>query len=103
MSTVIKILSNCPFYKRECEECRHWDEEKMECEMAILQDRKIWCLTAFGHKIKNMTVQELINELSKVEDKTIKVNFPYSHGTQENGQSLNVDSVSVFNDCVVIY
>ena len=50
-----------------------------------------------------MTVQELINELSKVEDKTIKVNFPYSHGTQENGQSLNVDSVSVFNDCVVIY
>ena len=50
-----------------------------------------------------MTVQELINELSKVEDKTIKVNFPYSNGTQENGQSLNVDSVSVFNDCVVIY
>ena len=41
MSTVIKILSNCPFYKRECEECRHWDEEKIECEMAILQDRKI--------------------------------------------------------------
>ena len=41
MSTVIKILSNCPFYKRECEECRHWDEEKMEYEMAILQDRKI--------------------------------------------------------------
>ena len=41
MSTVIKILSNCPFYERECEECRHWDEEKFECEMAILQDRKI--------------------------------------------------------------
>ena len=41
MSTAIQIYYNCPFYKRECEECRHWDEEKMECEMAILQDRKI--------------------------------------------------------------
>lgn len=50
-----------------------------------------------------MTVEELINELSKVEDKTMEVNFPYSHGTQENRQPLNVDSVSVFDDCVVIY
>lgn len=41
MSTAIQIYYNCPFYKRECEECRHWDEEKMECEMTILQDRKI--------------------------------------------------------------
>ena len=29
--------------------------------------------------------------------------IPITVGTQENGQSLNVDSVSVFNDCVVIY
>lgn len=50
-----------------------------------------------------MTVQELIDELSKVDDKTMEVYFPYSHGTQENGQPLNVDSVSVFDDCVVIY
>ena len=50
-----------------------------------------------------MTVQELINELSKVEDKTMEVNFPYFHGTQENGQPMNVNSVSVFDDCVVIY
>lgn len=50
-----------------------------------------------------MTVKELINELSKVDDKTMEVNFPYSHGTQENGQPLKVDSVSVFDDCVVIY
>ena len=50
-----------------------------------------------------MTVEELINELSKVDDKTMEVNFPYSHGTQENGQPLNADSVSVFDDCVVIY
>ena len=50
-----------------------------------------------------MTVEELINELSKVEDKTMEVNFPYSHGTQENGNPMNVDSISVFDDCVVIY
>ncbi len=50
-----------------------------------------------------MTVEELINELSKVEDKTMEVNFPYSYGTQENGQPMKVDSVSVFDDCVVIY
>lgn len=50
-----------------------------------------------------MTVEELINELSKIEDKTMEVNFPYSHGTQENGQPMNIDSVSVFDDCVVIY
>ena len=50
-----------------------------------------------------MTVEELINELSKIEDKTMEVNFAYSHGTQENGQPMNVDSVSVFDDCVVIY
>jgi hypothetical protein len=50
-----------------------------------------------------MKVQELIDKLSKVEDKTMEVYFPYSHGTQENGQPMNVDSVSVFDDCVVIY
>lgn len=50
-----------------------------------------------------MTVQELIDELSKVDDKNMEVNFPYSHGTQENGQPMNVYSVSVFDDCVVIY
>ena len=50
-----------------------------------------------------MTVEELINKLSKVDDKTMEVNFTYSHGTQENGQPMNVDSVSVFDDCVVIY
>lgn len=40
-----------------------------------------------------MTVQELINELSKIEDKTMEVNFPYSHGTQENGQAFINDSI----------
>lgn len=50
-----------------------------------------------------MTVQELIDELSKVEDKTMEVCFPYSHGTQENGQPLKIDEVSVYDDCVVLY
>ena len=50
-----------------------------------------------------MTVQELIDELSKIEDKTLEVNFPYSHGTQENGQPLKIDEVSVYDDCVILY
>ena len=50
-----------------------------------------------------MTVEELIDELSKIEDKTMEVYFPYSHGTLVNGNPMNVDSVSVFDDCVVIY
>lgn len=50
-----------------------------------------------------MTVEELSNELLKIEDKTMEVNFPYSHGTQENGQPMNVDSVSVYDYCVILY
>ena len=53
-----------------------------------------------------MTVEELIDELSKVEDKTMEVNFPYSHGTQENGNPMNVDSISVFDDytgCILCF
>lgn len=50
-----------------------------------------------------MTVQELIDRLLKIEDKTLKVRFPYSHGVQENGQPKIVSEVSTYNDCVVIY
>lgn len=50
-----------------------------------------------------MTVQELIDELSKVKDKTMEVHFPYSHGTQENGQPMKVNGMSVVTDCAVIY
>ena len=50
-----------------------------------------------------MTVEELIDKLSKVEDKTMEVNFTYSHGTQENGQPLKIDEVSVYDDCVILY
>lgn len=58
---------------------------------------------AFGHKRQNMTVEELIDELSEIEDKAMEVNFPYSHDTQENWQPLNVYSVSASDDWVVIY
>lgn len=50
-----------------------------------------------------MTVQELIDELSKVENKTREVYFQYSHGTQENGEPLSIAEVSVYNGCVIIY
>jgi hypothetical protein len=50
-----------------------------------------------------MTVQGLIDELSKIEDKTMEVNFPYSYGIQENGQPLKIDEVSVYDDCVILY
>lgn len=50
-----------------------------------------------------MTVQELIDRLSRVEDKTLKIRFPYSHGVQENGQPKIVCDVFEYNDCVVIY
>ena len=41
-----------------------------------------------------MTVQELINELSKVDNTEMGVNFSYSHDTQENGQPLKVYGIS---------
>lgn len=50
-----------------------------------------------------MTVQELIDELSKVKDKTKEVNFPYSHGRQENDQPMMVNDIFEYDDCVVIY
>ena len=49
-----------------------------------------------------MTVEELINELSNIENKNMEVNFPYSHGTQENGYPLSIAEVSVYNDCFII-
>ena len=37
-----------------------------------------------------MTVQELINALSKVEDQSLEVVFPYDYGVNENNQPLAV-------------
>lgn len=50
-----------------------------------------------------MTVQELIDKLSKVEDKTMEVYFPYSYGKQKNGQPMMVNAIYEFDDLVVIY
>ena len=50
-----------------------------------------------------MTVQELIDALSKVEDKSLEVVFPYDYGVNENNQPLAVKKVTEFPDCVVIF
>lgn len=50
-----------------------------------------------------MTVQELINSLSMVKDKSLEVTFPYDYGVDENSQPLSVKKVTEFSDCVVIF
>ena len=55
------------------------------------------------NKLYGMTVQELINALSKVDDKSLEVVFPYDYGVNENNQPLAVKKVTEFPDCVVIF
>lgn len=50
-----------------------------------------------------MTVQELIERLSNINNKDLEVCFPYSHGTDESGNPLSVTEVSTYDDCVIIY
>ena len=50
-----------------------------------------------------MTVQELIDALSKVKNKSLDVVFPYDYGVNENCQPLEVKKVTEFPDCVVIF
>lgn len=49
-----------------------------------------------------MTVQELINKLNAVQDKSKDVSFSYDFGTNENGDPLDVTSVTEAMDCVII-
>ena len=49
-----------------------------------------------------MTVQELINKLSSIEDKTKDVSFSYDFGTNEMGDPLDVTDVTETMDCVVV-
>lgn len=49
-----------------------------------------------------MTVEELINRLNKVQDKTKDVTFPYDFGTNEMGDPLDVTWVTESMDCVII-
>ena len=51
---------------------------------------------------KNMTVQELINELNKVQDKAKDVCFSYDFGTDEMGEPLIVIDVTETMDCVIL-
>jgi hypothetical protein len=49
-----------------------------------------------------MTVQELINRLSKVEDKTKDVVLCYEYGNLESGEPIGLEDVTEFQDSVVI-
>ena len=49
-----------------------------------------------------MTVNELINRLNKVQDKTKDVVFPYEFGTNEIGEPLDVTHLFEVMDCVII-
>lgn len=49
-----------------------------------------------------MTVQELINKLGAIKDKTKEVSFSYDFGTNEMGDPLDVSDVTEVMDCVII-
>ena len=49
-----------------------------------------------------MTVQELINKLNNVQDKTKDVSFSYDFGTNEMGDPFDVTNVTEAMDCVII-
>ena len=49
-----------------------------------------------------MTVQELINELNKVQDKSKEVSFSYDFGTNEMGDPFDVTDVTEAMDCVIL-
>ena len=49
-----------------------------------------------------MTVQELINKLNAVQDKSKEVSFSYDFGTNEMREPLDVAGVTEAMDCVII-
>lgn len=49
-----------------------------------------------------MTVQELIDKLNSIDDKSKDVSFPYDFGTNEMGDPLDVTLVTEAMDCVII-
>ena len=48
-----------------------------------------------------MTVQDLINTLNAIQDKSKKVSFSYDFGTNEMGEPLDVTGVTEAMDCVI--
>ena len=49
-----------------------------------------------------MAVQELINKLNAIQDKSKEVSFSYDFGTNEMGEPLDVTGVTEAMDCVII-
>lgn len=47
-----------------------------------------------------MTIQELIDALNAVEDKSLDVVFPYDYGVDEMNNPLLVEKVVKWHDCV---
>jgi hypothetical protein len=47
-----------------------------------------------------MTVQELINVLNTVEDKSLDVVFPYDYGVDDMSNPLPVEKITTWHDCV---
>jgi hypothetical protein len=53
-------------------------------------------------KYKNMTVQELIDALNAVKDKSLDVVFPYDYGVDEMHNPLPVEKIHTWHDCVSV-
>lgn len=49
-----------------------------------------------------MTVQELIDALNTVEDKSLDVVFPYDYGVDEMCNPLKVEKIVKWHDCVTV-
>ena len=49
-----------------------------------------------------MTVQELINRLNSVQDKTKDVVLCYEYGNLESGEPIGLEDITEFQDSVVI-
>ncbi len=49
-----------------------------------------------------MTVQELIDALNAVEDKSLDVVFPYDYGVDEMNNPLPVEKIHTWHDCVSV-
>ena len=49
-----------------------------------------------------MSVQELLNRLNKVQDKSKEVSFSYDFGTNEMGEPFVVTDITEAMDCVII-
>ena len=49
-----------------------------------------------------MTVQELINKLNSISDKTKDMVFCYEYGELESGEPISVESITEAMDCVII-